>query len=61
MLFRSEGERANAVGEGGDGVGDEGGQAEEDAREEKRGVNVRVDAGEGGVELVDCCSGWRGG
>lgn len=56
-----EGERGGAVGEGSYGVGDEAGQAEEDGREEEWGVDMRVDMGEGGVELVDRCCGWRGG
>lgn len=56
-----EGERADAVGEGGDWVGDEGGQAEEDVREEEGRVDVRVDVGEGGGEFVDRCCRWRGG
>lgn len=56
-----EGYCCGAVGEGGKRVGDEGGETEEDAREQERGVDVGIDPGEGGVELVDPCCGWRGG
>lgn len=56
-----ESERCDAAGEGGDGVGDEGGQAEEDGRKDEGRVDMRIYAGERGGELVDRCRWWRGG